>query len=160
MAHLSKKFTVQGMENESYDETYGISKRALYGWYASGNEYLPLAVDNDGHVIANLSETIAHDDLTDMPDAAGTNTDHDARYVRKVGDTMTGDLTTTDLIKTRTATFTYNVDGTVATIAKTGGRTLTFAYNVDGTVDTISDGTYTKTFAYNVDGTVASITVT
>lgn len=108
----------------------------------------------------SFSEVIPHSGLSDMPDAAGVNTDHDVRYVKKSGDTMTGDLTTTDLIKTRTATFAYNGDGTVATITKTGGRTLTFTYNGDGTVNTIADGSYTKTFAYNGDGSVASITVT
>lgn len=80
--------------------------------------------------------------------------------VAKAGDTMSGDLITTDVTKTRSSSFTYNADGTVATIVKASGRTLTFTYNADGTVNTIADGTYTKTFAYNADSTVASITVT
>lgn len=57
------------------------------------------------------------------------------------------------------ATFTYDVDGNVAT--KTVGATvLTFAYDVDGNVDTITDGSNTKTFTYNMAGNLQTIIYT
>jgi len=35
--------------------------------------------------VQDFTETIAHADLSDMPDTGGTNTDHDAAYVRRNG---------------------------------------------------------------------------
>jgi len=55
-----------------------------------------------------------------------------------------------------TATFTYDVDGNVAT-KTVGGAVLTFAYDVDGNVETITDGVRIKTFTYDVDGNVEAI---
>lgn len=45
------------------------------------------------------------------------------------------------------ATITYNVNGTVNTVAEIG-NTFTITYNANGTVNTISDGTTTRTCAY------------
>ena len=54
--------------------------------------------------------------------------------------------------------FTYNGDGTIDTITKSGGTVITFTYNVDGTIDTISDGSVTRTFVYS-SGQILSIEV-
>lgn len=53
-------------------------------------------------------------------------------------------------------TFTYNGDGTIATVIKRS-VTTTFAYNPDLSVDTISRGGLTKTFSYNGDGTINTV---
>ncbi len=47
---------------------------------------LDISLNEDGSLKAS------HADLADMPDPGGVNSDHDARYVKKSGDTMTGDL--------------------------------------------------------------------
>jgi len=55
-----------------------------------------------------------------------------------------------------TATFTYDVDGNVAT-KSVGGAVLTFEYDIDGNVETITDGTRIKSFIYDIDGNVEAI---
>jgi len=63
----------------------------------------------------------------------------------------------------RNPTFTYT-DGTLTSIAYSGGATKVLSYNLDGSLNTLVktvDGTTTtKTMAYNADGTLASITET
>lgn len=57
-----------------------------------------------------------------------------------------------------TESYTYNVDGTIA--SKTiGGVTTTYTYNVDGTVHTDTTVGVTRLYAYDVDLNVTSITV-
>lgn len=51
MAHLSKKFTTQGIENTSFHEPYKILRIAGYGWDAAHLQYVAIAVDVDGHLI-------------------------------------------------------------------------------------------------------------
>jgi len=46
MAKLSKEYTEQGMQNETYDKDYGVLKRGIYGWDGSG--YIALKVNSNG----------------------------------------------------------------------------------------------------------------
>jgi microcystin-dependent protein len=46
----------------------------------------------DGSLKEDGSLKAGHNDLADMPDTEGLNADHDTRYLKKAGDTMTGDL--------------------------------------------------------------------
>jgi hypothetical protein len=69
--------------------------------------------------------------------------------VNKIGDTMTGDLIGKDFVKTRNATPTYDINGRIVSLAKTGGLTYTFTYNGDGSFHTKTDGTRTWTYSYS-----------
>ena len=78
-------------------------------------------------------------------------------YVSKTGDTMTGDLRTTDLIKTRSSTLTYTA-GNLTKVVKTGGRTIDYTYT-SGILTSYTDGTNTWTLSYT-GSDLTAITVT
>ncbi len=59
---------------------------AARGVMPSLDARLDVSLNEDGTLKAG------HADLSDMPDTPGSNPDHDARYVKKAGDTMTGNL--------------------------------------------------------------------
>ena len=46
-------------------------------------KYTRVNSTEDGLEFVSTTETLAHSDLTDMPDLSGTNSDHDARYYTK-----------------------------------------------------------------------------
>ena len=54
------------------------------------------------------------------------------------------------------ASYTYNADGTVATVTENGIVT-TYTYNPDGTVATINQNAVTRTYSYNADGTISGV---
>ena len=82
------------------------------------------------------AEILNHVDLLDMPDVAGTNTDHDVRYVKKSGDTMTGDLSLTNSASEKPVLTLRNTtlggDTPYLNIANDNG-TLSLYVNADGT---------------------------
>ena len=59
-------------------------------------------------------------------------------------------------------TFTYNVDGTLASVTSTNGDSRVFTYDTDGVLTqvdaTTNSTTIRKTFAYDTDGVLTSIT--
>jgi hypothetical protein len=58
------------------------------------------------------------------------------------------------------ATFTYNTDGTIATVVDTD-RSATYAFTwASGKLVSWTDGTNTWTLTYNTDGTVGAIVKT
>jgi hypothetical protein len=57
------------------------------------------------------------------------------------------------------ADFTWNVDGTLASILFEDASSAVFDWNVDGTLNTITQSGVVKTFTWNVDGTLASMTI-
>jgi len=46
------------------------------------NKFVAVKSTEDGLEFKTSSASVAHTDLTDMPDTAGTNSDHDARYLK------------------------------------------------------------------------------
>jgi len=92
-------------------------------------------------------ELISHSQLNDMPDVAGTNSDHDARYLMLDGsnanqpiDIGIYDFTTTGIISGGTLT-----DGTLVITGGsiTGGVNATFTGTISG--GTLTDGTFIVT---------------
>jgi hypothetical protein len=64
-----------------------------------------------------------------------------------------------DAIASQDSVFSWNVDGTLASILYEDTSEAVFSWNVDGTLNTIVKGGVTKTFSWNVNGTLASITI-
>lgn len=80
-------------------------------------------------------------------------------YVNKAGDTMTGDLRTTDLITTRSVTIT-RTDGLISSVTKASGRTITINRDGNGVISSTTDGTNTWTINRDSNGAITGVTVT
>jgi len=83
---------------------------------------------------------LSHGDMTDMPDAGGTNSDHDARYYTKteIGSTTLGssgsELVGLPSLDATNATVRTFVDGVSSSLYYTGGL-ITENSALDGTID-------------------------
>jgi hypothetical protein len=91
--------------------------------------------------------------------AYAVSASHAEGYLKKTGDTATGDIVGTDFIKTRGGTITRNGSGEVTQVAYTGGRTLNIG-RVGGYISTITDGARTWTYTRDVDNNIVSWNVT
>ena len=68
-------------------------------------------------------------------------------------------LTDTDALG-RVTTYTYNTNGTIASIKKPSGLTITVTYNASNQVASVSNGTGTWTYGYSSNSTTETTTVT
>lgn len=82
-----------------------------------------------------------------------------SRFVKKTGDTMTGDLRGTDFVPTRSFTVTRDGSGYLATIVKTGGRTVTITRNGSNYISSATDGTNTWTITRDGSNVLTGVTV-
>ena len=80
-------------------------------------------------------------------------------YLKKTGDTATGDIIGTDFIKTRSGTITRNISGEIEQVAYSGGRTLSIT-RTGGYISSITDGVRTWTYTRNGNNDIVSWTVT
>lgn len=80
-------------------------------------------------------------------------------FVKKSGDTMTGDLRGTDFVSTRSFTVTRDGSGYLATIVKTGGRTVTITRNGSNYISSATDGTNTWTITRDGSNVLTGVTV-
>lgn len=109
------------------------------------NRFEPI-VDKDGKPTRRLAEFL------ESLDGGDTTTVTQIVTEQTVSGTETAESTAESL------TFSYNGDGTVASI--TGATTnIVFTYS-SGLVSTIYDQTYLKTFSYNGSNQLTNITVT
>jgi len=84
----------------------------------------------------------------------------DTEKVAKAGDTMTGDLRTTDSVKTRSSTLTRNASGFVTSKVMTGGSTYTYTRDANNFITSKTDTINTWTYTRNASNQITSTTVT
>lgn len=102
-----------------------------------------------------LEEAIAHSDLSDMPDTAGTNTDHDARYYTEGEiDTLIGNYINKDGTTDLTGDWAISSNNITLTA---GTLTAEHLYSTDDLV--VDDDSYLKSQAFigGVTSTVSAI---
>ena len=65
------------MIQDEHDDTSGAKRILLYGT-TTNSTTTPILLNDDGTI--KIEEILTHEELSDMPDVTGTNSDHDSRY--------------------------------------------------------------------------------
>jgi len=128
------------IESASFAVSASVSETASYVHTAATASYLFGSIESASY--SSYAVTASHVD----------------GYVKKTGDTMTGDLIGTDFVKTRSGTITRDGDGNVSQVSLTGGRTLNIT-RTDGYISSITDGARIWNYTRNVNNQVTSWTV-